>query len=191
MLAGDTSTGNNSRVIAFTRVMSSVDRKRVHRLWAWSGNSTSLLVILSGLACRLWIDVREARSSSDMVAILENIRSSSSWFWSGNRSDFGWGQGRFIAPGVSPLASLVDLILDLPRDLCSITQRELLPRPSLTSFNLWAWTRLVLADFRLLELGCWGLRQSVSRHTGNALTGLWLTMISVKWLSVRSQLPLL
>lgn len=30
------------------------------------------LVILSGLACKLWIDVREARSSSDMAAVLEN-----------------------------------------------------------------------------------------------------------------------
>ena len=32
-------------------------------------------MILSGLACRLWMDVIEARSLSDMAAVLENVGS--------------------------------------------------------------------------------------------------------------------
>lgn len=117
MLVGDTSTGSSSRVIAFTRVTSSAHRKSVHQLRAWSGNSTSLLVMLSGLACRLWIDVREARSSSDMAVVLENVGLLSSWFGSGLGNDLEGGKGAGVRGRfIDPASHLASLILDLPRD---------------------------------------------------------------------------
>ena len=77
-------------------------------------------MILSGLACRLWIDVREARSSSDMTAVLEKIGLLSSWCG----SDLGLRKKKVRGEHADPLTLLIRTNpgrRDLPRDPCSIT----------------------------------------------------------------------